>query len=552
MTDRRSGRVHRVLGALFAVGVAVRMGPLHWSSLPFNPDGIVYAGQVRLAVATGELPLFRMPVDDVHFTALLTMVATITGEPALRIAQPAVAVIGTVPVLVAAAITRRLVRRLRADHHTLAVVVTGGLLAVSGPVLHRTMAVDEQTLGLLLVPLGVVAYARARRTGRPALYASAALCAVVLPATHNLDTVVFGLALVGWTALDRGGTARSRLLGVAVAAGYWIYAVGYFRLADRLTLAYIVQQGRLTDELDLFVAWVILGVFLLAALRRGRSRRLRVVGGFTACVWFGLLVANGIVAVFPGLPMTPPAVLLALCLLALPTIAAAWALPEALGDRPDGVAVVALAAAVVVVIGFSLTASLTPPYFNSIYRVQTFAHLPWAVLAGVAVGVLVSRGFVDGRRDRRRRWMAPGVGVLILVCAAASAPIAFAGVDTLSYKGVTEEAEFAGMDHAVQTVPGTWSGDDHLVRIAAYHSRDEPAVREPVATWIRGGPPPSCPVVSQRSWTTVGAQQYPAATEAVAPGRYDAFLRSRQVVYDAGTADRVVVSTPFTGTTQRC
>ncbi|UIO99738.1 hypothetical protein Hbl1158_14635 [Halobaculum sp. CBA1158] len=561
--------------AAFAVAVALRASPLIRSSLPFNPDGIVYAGHVRLVAATGRLPLSRMPVDDLQFTAFLSVVSAVTGESALVVAQPAIAVVGAVPVLVAAAVARRIAARITRTAVPVGRVgpgVAAGLLAVGGLTLHRAMAVDEQTLGLLLVPLATVAYARASHTGRLGWYAVTAALALALPPTHNLDTVVFGLVLVGWAVLAPGRTPR-RLAGhVAAAVAFWAYAVGYFSLTARLTPAYVIQSARLTEALDLFAAWVILGAFGLAALARARPRRVRVAGALAVCVAFGLLALNAATAVFPGLPRTPGVLLAALLPLAIPSLAAAWALPTALADRPDGRAMAALATAVALAIGFSLSAALTPPYLNTIYRVQTFAHLPWAVLAGVALAVGLPRvrgvtgrsdaagsdaagdgstgsgGSVDprhsGRPGRLRRAAVPVAAAVLLTCAAASLPIAFAGVDVVPYRGITEEAEFAGTSHAVAHVPGTWAGDDHLVRIAGYYDRDEPARRAPVSGWLAGGPPPDCAVVSQASWATVGAQQYPRPAVAVDPGRYRGLLADRHVVYDAGTRDRVAMSLP--------
>lgn len=82
MSESTGGPCRRVqasaaLVAVFAVAIALRAGPLHVSPLPFNPDGIVYSGHVRLARQAGRFPLFRMPVDDLHFTSLLTVASAV-------------------------------------------------------------------------------------------------------------------------------------------------------------------------------------------------------------------------------------------------------------------------------------------------------------------------------------------------------------------------------------------------------------------------------------------------------------------------------------------
>lgn len=539
----RRARLALALGAVFAVAVALRAGPLHLSPLPFNPDGIVYAGHVRLARATGHLPLFRMPVDDLHFTALLTTMSAVTGQPALTIAQPAIAVVGAVPVLVAAAAARRITRRRGAGGAVTASVLAGGLLAVSGLYLHRSMPVDEQTAGLLFVPLGVIAVARARHSGRTAWYVVAAVLAVALPPTHNLDSVVFGVALLAWVAIEVARTPSwSRWLDAALAGGFWTVFAGYYTLTERLTEAVIIQSSRVTEALDLFVAWLLLLVIATPVVLRARPRTQRIVsvGGFG--VLFGLLTVNAVVPVFPGMPDTSRWVLVSLLPLAVPSLVAAWGLSTVAADDREGRGLLALAAAVVLLLGFSLSAALTPPYLNTIYRAQTFLHLPWAVL--VAVGVAVDLRARFPTRGPALRTALPLVAAGLLCCAAVSVPLAFAGLESMPYKGITQEAELDATGHALEYAPTPWATDNHLSRIDGYYT-DETAYRvAPVVTWLQGGPPPTCSVLSQRSWTTVGAQLYPKPPLAVSTRSYDAFLAQRQVVYASGATDPIALSLP--------
>lgn len=556
MTGRSTRvRLGLVLVSVLTVAVALRAGPLHSSPLPFNPDGIVYAGHVRETVASGRFPLARMPVDDLGYTALLAVVATWTGERALLISQPAMAVVGAAPVVLAAAVARRITagRSGVADGGTSPTALAAGLaaavLAVDGLYLHRSMPVDEQTVGLLLVPLSAVGVARARRTGRPAWYAVSLVLALALPPIHNLDSVVFGLFLVAWAAVETArAPSRRRLLDAGVAVGFWAYLLGYVGLIERLTPAFVIQADRLVQVPGLFVAWLVLLAVGLPWTLRASGRTQRLLGGSLATAAFGLLAVNAVRPVFPGLPRTVQLVLLSVAALLLPSLIAAWALPDAARNGVEGRAMLALLGAVGMVIALSLSASLTPAYLNTIYRAQTFAHLPWAALIGVGAAGLAGRssgGVGIGSISRPGRFAA--LAGVCLIAAAVSVPLAFAGPPVVPYRGVTSPGAFAAAGHAAEFSPEPWATGDHLARVTGYWAVDEPALRTPVYAWLDGGQPPSCPLLSRESWTTVGVQRFPKAPRTVPPDQYGALLSERQVVYDGGAGEQFVLSVPAGG-----
>lgn len=536
------------LGALavLAVGIAVRTGSLHASPLPFNPDGIVYSGHVRIAVGTGELPLSRMPTDDYQFTGLLVAASALTGVDSLAVGQPVAAVVGATTGVLAIPVARRLTGRwLPGDRARSAALLAGGLVAVEGLYLHRSAATDEQTLGLLLVPTAVVALALAPRL-RSSWGGVALVGLAALPPTHNLDSVVAGLALSLWAAAgltDRGGI-RPRVR-VALLAGFWAHFVGYNLAVERLTASAIIQTRYLSTAPGVLVAWLIAAATALALARGASDRRLRLLVGGLVAVPFGLVAVNAVGAIFPGLPATDPTLLALLAPLALPCIAAAWAVPLGRGKRlPRGLA--ALAGAVAVLLGFGLTASLTPEYLNLLYRAQTFLHFPAlvAAAAGVAVGLR--------RSSRSARAVAAAA---VLVAAAASVPVAFAGLELLPYKGTTTPAELRASGFALAHAPGPVGTDDHLSRISGYYRHEGEAsfrsrpgagrfVTAPVYGWAVGGEPPPCGVLVRDSWATVGAQFYPEPTVTVSESRLRTLTERRHVVYAGGGASPIAYATP--------
>jgi hypothetical protein len=231
-------------------------------------------------------------------------------------------------------------------------------------------------------------------------------------------------------------------------------------------------------------------------------------------------------------------VLLGLPLLGIAGLAA-WAVPWATLAEADGPLLLALLGAPFVFIGFSLTATLTPEYANTVYRASTFLHFPATVLAGLSVATIL----VTWARHRPVGKIVIAGGVVL--AAAVAIPIAFGGLSLLDYKGVTTPGEYHAAGFAERHTAG-WAGDNHLVRItwagedrlvAPNGSASGSAGRvEPVFAWLAArGPPPACPTLTQHSWTTVGAQFYPHAPVSLAPARLAAWQETNHVVYRGGS-----------------
>lgn len=151
MTERWTAhRALTTLAAIVAVGIALRALPLWQSPHPFNPDGFLHARNAERTIRSGRFPLSIMATDDLGFGALLAVVQALTGVKSLTLAQPLIAIVGTAPALIAAALAFRTGRRLGfpASRARFTAVLAATLLAVEGLYLYRSMPVDEQTLGL--------------------------------------------------------------------------------------------------------------------------------------------------------------------------------------------------------------------------------------------------------------------------------------------------------------------------------------------------------------------------------------------------------------------
>jgi len=538
------------LVAVLAVGVALRSLTLWQSPLPFNPDGLNHARNAQRAVRTGRFPLSIMATDDLAFAALLATVQSITGVRAVQISQPLIAVVGTVPALVAGGVAARTSRRLGlpARRARFAGVLAATLLAVEGFYLYRSMPVDEQTPGLSLLAIAVLAIVAAVWTSDRRWLLVALPPVLVLPPLHNLESFVLGitsLVLVGLATVSR---ARERLRtgwSVAIALAFWAYFAVYNVGLATLTPAEIIQSGRLTAAPDLLLAWVILSLCALAVVPRLHPWSKRTLLGTPFVILFVLLALNTLGPVFPGTPTTTTGILLPAVGLLVPIGAAVWVVPS-LGRALDTEAtVLALLAGPLVLIGFALSAALTPQYLDTAMRTHWFLHLPVLALAAVACAV----GF--GHQLATRQAVRTVAVCMLVLAVLVSLPVAFAGLSVHPYKGVTTTGELSASTFAQEHVAGQWTSDNHLVRITDYRSASVNASERTLYEWVHNpeSPPPDCPVITKSSWTTVGAQFFPRPPATVAPDRLHALHADSNRIYDGGSTQSltIVVPTEYAG-----
>lgn len=558
----RSRTVVAIL-AILAVAIALRLGSLFVSPLPYNPDGVIYARYTTDAISLGQLDLSTFATDSLGFTALLTVVSQVTGQPSLYVAQPASAVVGGATVLFAVVFARRLAPAGWTDRSVrLAGFLAGLLAAVDGLYVYRSMATDETTAGLLLLPLLALAAGRTLGTGQRRWAAIAGLIVAFHPPLHNHDGVLGALVLTVavsyWLITSDRQYGRRVTVAVTVLAVTWVWVVGYHPVAARLTPATVIQTNRLQGAPGLLVAWVVVGVAGVVwsettSRRLRRTTLLAVVGS-----WFLLLGLNAAVLVFPGTTPTSTGLLLMLAPLSVVAVLAVLGVEWSLRRRPDGddLALLALVGGPMILLGFALSAGLTPINLSTAFRTQLYLHVPFMALAAVAF-VGLSKQLTPSRRSIR----AVAVTALV-VCAAVSLPIAFTGLEHRPYETITTTGQFAGTEFAAEHTVGEWTTDDHLRRVTRYHAANSQvtvgvggiqasvsAASGPLYEWLRdGAPPPDCPVLAQRSWTGEGAQFHPRDPVQVSSARLDGWQATNNVVYAGGATTDITLVRPVTGT----
>lgn len=560
------GRRGLAIVVLLAIAALVRVVPLYWSPHPATLDGFFYAGSAVDTLATGSYPLDRFRVDSFGFTTVIAVLSAVVEKPPLRITQPLSSLIGVGAVVTGLAVVRRLATEFAWSRRRVAsaVVATGVVLVFDGIFLRRTMVADEEVMAYVLIPLAVLALHRwlvaARTRRRWGVLAGVLL--LVLPITHVLSTLVAALSILALVVAHaiRNPNRRTVLGGGVIAAGFWLYLGTYYHLAAS-TVVDVPYVDRVVAFPGLFLAWVIILVVGTAWVwtTSSRARIAAVVG--PVLVFYAVTVVNAVISVYPGTPQTPLVVLVPVLLLLVPILLGGVGMTTISLHRPTGAVVLALLAGPIAIVGFSLTASLTPEYVNTAIRTQTFGHLPVALLVGLVIAGLLARGPTLGVssgsvESMRRTGSGPGVVrvllvVLVLVATVGSLPFAYLTLDTGTYPSTTLDSEFQGVEFVATETDGPWATDHSMTQVGVNYFQSDVSPSA-TASWLSGGASPTCPVLSQESWTTTGAHLFPFAPETVSPATYDGWLRSRHVVYANTGRDPVTVSVPTAATGQGC
>ncbi|KYH24955.1 hypothetical protein HAPAU_30470 [Halalkalicoccus paucihalophilus] len=554
MTESRDVRRY-VLAVLcvFAIGVAIRLAPLYWTPYPFNPDGFGFASVARTALESGSIPSANehrmMGSQRYIFVSLLVLLSRITSLQPLWLAQPAIAVIGTIPALIVVLVVREIGIELGwpSRRTFIAATLAGVVLATEGLYLRRSVAVSYEVLGLLFIPAIALCLHRFFATSRRSWLGIAGILLLVLPATHHFSTVVAGVTLVVLVGIwiDRQPTLRIIATGVAITVGFWAYLLLYYSQSPP------PYTGLITTNPMLFIAWIIAIVTLAYWFRMAQPSLTRGVFASIGLLGFGVLALNAVQPFFPSMSSTPLLLLVLVAPLIVLVVLMSWGLPIVVRLH-YGPLVLALLIAPLTFIALSLTAGLSPQYFHLIQRTQTFVHLSAVIIAVVATFVLYDR--VQDRSQSLRTIVQIGLPIILILVAVVTVPIAFVGLEAVSYQGTTTEAEFSTVTFASTMFSEPWTSDDHITRVENnYYGSEHNAGPEPVYNWLHGGTPPTCSTIAEDSWTTVGAQLFPASPEQLSDERYANWQAENNIVYVSGAGgDRQVIVTPTGGSTASC
>lgn len=546
-----------LLVALFTIAVAVRSIPLFHSGLP-TPHAFGYVPPVIEIVETGRLSIVGRTDHQLWHTWLAQLSLLFAVEP-VSLLRPISAVIGALPVVLAGAVTRRLGAYWGWQSRRIwtAAGLAGLFIGIQGLYLYRSMAPHPNTIGLFVLPLFVISLHRAYTSRRRSWWIAAGGLFVIVPPVHvfvSLVTAIIVTILAG-VEVVRSNVRRRSLTLVGVAGLLWLYVPGFHFGLRYLTATEVAYTDRVTGAPGLLAAWVILGVIGTIWWVDARPRTQRWLGWAIFGGLFSLVAVNAVTPVFFGAPATPPVMLLAFAPLAVLVFIAIWRLPDLTRATRVGPPLVAIIAGTLVIGGFTLTAPPTIAYLTTAERANYFLHFPVMVLAGMGGAVLLAR---IGTPHRGR--LRAGVTIGLVLCAAASIPIALAGVPILPYENTTDGAQLSATQFAMEHVDGEWTSDGHLrdiatriggMSVAPPSTVPARVAIQPTLQWMRGGPPPDCAMMLKHSWME-GAHFYPQSPERISPDAYAGQLESAQVVFASGATDELHLTVPRTGESTGC
>jgi hypothetical protein len=525
--------------------LAMRTFPLYWSSLPSTLDGFAYASLARDTINTDAYPLSSDLRADFFILTFLTAIAgLVTGEAPVYVLQSMISVIGAAIVVVGVALTRRLGTEIGwpSKRVRFAALITGLLPAVEGLFLRRSMEPDPEVLGILLALLSVIALHRLLSTDDTRWAVPLGIFLFVYPLLHFFSTfnAAVGLVTVFALLVFAKPNCRVALVGSAAVGAFWLYFIAYFEAVERFELLEVSYVSQVKTNPGLFVAWMLVLVFGAGWYQRTSSRTQRAVFLAPLGVLFTLVVVNVFQPIYPGTIRSPPEVTILIAFLAIPVLFAGYATPAISKQYTHAIPVVAMFAAPLVIIYFSLTASLTPDFFATGMRAQTFMHVSAFVLVGLAAATIFRGRSLSSPSWRVVRVAAIGV---LVVGTLVTTPLAFVSLDTFHYPATTTQSEFEASEFASERIPGSWASQDGPDRIAS-HYFEGGGSHAPTRTWLTGGPPPACPVLLQESWVTHGAYLWPAQPQTISKPAYESFIAERNLVYSSTGRDPIAVAVP--------
>lgn len=522
--------------AAVSVAVALRAAFLYWSPLPATLDGFRYARLAATVTGGGALVASGVQSDELVMTLVLGLASEVTGIRPLSLAQPLVACVGGAAVLGGVVLVRGLGRAVgwpeRRTFHASALAALG--LAASGMFLRRTGVPDEEALALLLLPLFALAAHRALASRRRGWLVVGGLLALAYPLLHNMSSMVAAFTLTSLAVIHvAGADSRGEVLAPAAAAGgFWAYVLGYYAIAPRVGLE-LTFSGLLREHPGAFLAWVVIAAVGALWLWTTTGRAARATLSVAVGVWFLAAGANLVVPVFPGTVETPPLVLGLVALYVVPAALFAWGLPAVAGFDGDAPAVVALAVGPIALVWFTLSTSLTPEFFGTVMRVQVHAHVAAFVLAAVVAVAIAAERPVVGR----------GLVLALVLATVLSAPFAFVHLDTATAPRTVHASEFRAASFA--STAGTYASDHRLSRVGPlYYGDGVNGTVGPTRAWLAGGPPPDCPTLAQRAWTTDGAHFYPTPPLWLSESRFERWHQRGTLVYSVGGTTETYVVVP--------
>ncbi len=531
-----------LVASLLCLTFALHLVPFLSSPLPYNPDGFGLANVAGQMSTTGSWRIDgtgviennqQMPV----YPLLWSSVARLGGLNVLANLQ------AIMPLVTATVVLPAYLLAVKATRNRMAGFGAGLFVAVFGSFLFLTSAAMRESIGLMVFPVVVLLFSERSDPRKRAL---ATLFLLVLPFLHHLTTLltlgmVSALVVLAQSRSIARGTFALRALALDVVTGPALALVAwiYYSSVREVDVPAITSASAIA----LLLAIVILLTGLLVPMRRPARLRLgrRVVSPasrvlLVPAVAFAVLWMNGRTSLFAGVLGTQGGLETILPALAVLVAFAfvGYQLLRRTANRANDL-VLAMLVSPTALILFAFLRGLDPLSQQIVYRSFDFMDYALAILVGLGFGLAWSR-----IRGWRAAQLALGAGLFAVLLM--TTPMAWNQPAVFGVNEVTTPAEFQALAVLASLHPRSVTTDQRLALVAGNWfgypvSSTLPFLLERNET-VRGYEY----AVVLDSWTTVGAQVYPAPNVVLRAQVLAAFLEANRIVYVVGPpGDRTLV-----------
>lgn len=523
------------VATLLSVALTVRSLQFLLSSLPLNIDSFA-----QVAISTDILESGAWGLDEASLNSynlklpilpmLLVMGASLMGVSPLHLSAPLVVLVSLAGVLGLYVLAFHLTK------NRAAATLSGLALAILGPYVFLSSTVMKEALGLALIPILILAFAR--RSDRRMRGVLAALL-LVFPLIHHLAALMvfgmvgFGVLLQNAWNYWRGkfswrGLAFDLILGPFLAmAGLWYY--------DAVDMEFFTSVWNPNEVALLLATSFLMAIagLLLASQRRARpwfaiskSRLLPSLLDQKALVILGgllLVFANARRPLFAGTVSTSlPLLLMALAYVPLTLLALAGANLYRLNPGIQKTALLSLLLAPMTVVVYALLRGLDPLSHVLLYRSIDFLDFGLAI----AIGTVLVRG-VTGRARAV-------LAAIALTSMAATLPMAYLTEDVFQVQNTTYSYEIAGMEHLTTSTVKSPQTDQRLGGVLAMLFGVQADTSLPLRLQTGGPLDEGSLLLLEGNWATRGAQVHPLPFQKVTQTQFDRLLGDNNLIYSGG------------------
>ncbi len=552
-TGRFSGRhMLAYMLVLYLITLLIRWIPLFLSPLPYNIDGFSMAGVSDGIISSGHWSLNSSMYGIAYnqktpfFPMLLSEFSLITGISPLYAEQYMLPFItASIPPFVFYFVSR-FTRNITAS-------VTAALfLAFNGLFSFLTGSIMKESLGLLLIPVGLYLY-----MGREDIRKRILLCLVLIFITfvHYRSTLmlqIFLILMLSWDTirLFDAGKLRLRHLLMDIIG---IPLIGFISLLYYFWVSMQDYYGKAfnINEMVLFLSvaliWFLIYIrFMKRSYSAGGKSLFRYIMDWKVIalvIALGAFLLNSRKLVFAGTINTSSALLATAVPYVILILFSLLGLSIMQRYRNKYLPMVAaIYVGTFVPITYSLVRGLDVFSQEILYRSYNFMDFATAISLGIGVTFLyavLKRYFFTNESKQSLRVGIPAAFALfaaVVILLAATVPLGYDTVELFGVQNVTYEYEVSAIDWAKSANCTPVGTDQRLGDIMRDYNNVSHSKSVP---WkLKYHKPVNSPfILLEDSWTTWGAQMHPSSPVKVQKAAFSSLINQRSVIFSSGHPD---------------